>query len=189
MSNKNSAQFILRVNQLDQPLGLIEKYEAHRNGILHRAFSVFLFRRLNSSLQLLLHQRTQEKYHSGGLWTNTCCSHAKKATPLENQAKNRLKIEMGFSCKLYHAGLFYYKENVGNEMIEHEIDHVFVGLHNPRFIRPNPQEVQNYKWIDVEALQSLSQEEQKKFTAWFFQAFELALKSIKTMSTLNKSYF
>ncbi len=175
----NESRFVLRVNQLDQPLGLIEKYEAHRKGLLHRAFSVFLFRHFNSSFQLLLNQRSLKKYHSGGLWTNTCCSHAEKTTPLEQTAKNRLKMEMGFSCKLDLIGSFYYKANVGNEMIEHEIDHVFIGLHNPRFIRPNPQEVQNYKWVDVEILQRLPQKSREEFTVWFFQGLELASNFIK----------
>ena len=173
---ENLVQTVLAVDQLDKPLGLIEKHEAHRDGILHRAFSIFLFRSFGSSFQILLQQRAEGKCHSGGLWTNTCCSHAEEDIPLKITAQNRLKTEMGFSCKLCPAGSFYYKANVGNGMIEHEIDHVFVGLHNPPLIRPNSQEVQNYQWKDVELLLKLPLEERKEFTVWFFQAFELALK-------------
>ena len=175
-------QSVLAVDRLDQPLGVIEKHKAHRNGILHRAFSIFLFRSSGSSFQVLLQQRAHGKYHSGGLWTNTCCSHAEENTPLEITAQDRLKTEMGFSCKLYRAGSFYYKANVDNGMVEHEIDHVFVGLHNPKLIQPNPKEVQDYQWQDVPFLLNLPIEKRGEFTVWFFQAFDLAWKFI----TLSK---
>ncbi|PWU14536.1 MAG: isopentenyl-diphosphate delta-isomerase [Chlamydiae bacterium] len=176
--NQKETQFVLEVDCLDQPLRLVEKHEAHFNGILHRAFSIFVFRQLGTSLQLLLQQRAFGKYHSEGLWTNTCCSHAGNDS-LEKIARNRLQTEMGFSCELHPAGSFYYKADVGNGMMEHEIDHVFVGLHNPQVVQPNPEEVQDYQWRDVETLLELSSEQRKEFTVWFFQVFELALKFIK----------
>lgn len=174
------SQLILAVNRLDQSLGLIDKYEAHRRGILHRAFSIFIFRYMGSSLEVLLHQRAKDKYHSSGLWTNTCCSHALDDDSLEETAKKRLQEEMGFSSELHRVGSFYYKADVGHGMVEHEIDHVFVGLDNPEVIRPNPQEVQDWKWRSVDLLLKLPSEEQKLFTVWFFQGFELALTYFKT---------
>jgi isopentenyl-diphosphate delta-isomerase len=174
------SQLILAVDQLDQSLGLVDKYEAHRRGILHRAFSIFIFRFVDSSLQVLLHQRAKDKYHSSGLWTNTCCSHAIEEDSLEETARRRLEEEMGFSCDLHRLGSFYYKADVGHGLVEHEIDHVFVGLDNPELIRPNPQEVQDWRWISTDLLLKLPSEEKKLFTVWFFQAFELALGYFKT---------
>ena len=169
-------QFVLAVDLLNSPIGLVEKKRAHSFGILHRAFSIFLFRSSGTSLQTLLQKRANKKYHSGGLWTNTCCSHAEKEVSLRVTAQNRLEREMGFSCQLHPAGLFYYKANVNRTMIEHEIDHVFVGFDNPKVIRPHPQEVQAYQWIDVNHLLKLFKEMQKEFTPWFFEGFQLALR-------------
>lgn len=167
---------MLKVDRSDKPLGLLEKHEAHRIGDLHRAFSIFVFRCKDSIFQLLLQQRAYSKYHSGGLWTNTCCGHGEISTPIEKTARNRLKEEMGFTSDLHYAGSFHYKSQVGLEMIEHEIDHVFVAFDNPQHIYPNPEEVIEYQWIDVDFLLRSFKEKQNEFTVWFYQAFELALK-------------
>ena len=177
-ANQKRAQFVLEVDPLDHPLGLVEKQKAHRQGILHRAFSIFVFRSQGPSLQLLLQKRAAEKYHSGGLWTNTCCGHAQELISLETAAKSRLVEEMGISCELYPAGSFYYLAKLDNEMIEHEIDHVFIATANPTAIRPNPLEVQDYQWQDVALLLEMSEEAKASFTVWFFPAFEVAVKCV-----------
>jgi len=184
MNIKNIKQFVLRVDLSDHPLGLIEKFEAHSQGVLHRAFSVFIFRHHGFTLQLLLQQRALTKYHSGGLWTNTCCSHFKNPSIAKYYPAKRIKKEMGFSCSMKHAGSFYYKANLGNNMIEHEIDHVFIGFINHNLIFPDSQEVLKYQWIDIDILQKFSEERKEEFTVWFPQAFEIALKFIKKQPNL-----
>lgn len=168
--------FLLQVDHSDKPIGLVEKKNAHLKGILHRAFSVFIFREVASSPQLLLQQRALHKYHSGGLWTNTCCSHAEPDVPIEITAKNRLQTEMGFSCPLSFLESFYYKTDVGSGMTEHEIDHVFAAFHNPCNIRPNPEEANAFKWVNIKDLQETLLLKPHEFTAWFPQALHIALR-------------
>lgn len=185
MKSPHSSDLIIKVNEQDESLGLIDKYEAHVKGILHRAFSVFVFRFYGFSYQLLLQQRAFNKYHSGGLWSNTCCSHAYKNDNLESLAKIRLEEEMGFSCELYKAGVFHYQAEVGNGLIENEIDHVFVGFHNPAIIKPNPLEVQNYKWVNINELLKLQHERKEEFTIWFPQAFNKSLLFLKNTKNID----
>lgn len=169
-------KFILQVDTSDMPLGLIEKKEAHVRGVLHRAFSVFIFRKVGPSCQLLLQQRAFGKYHSGGLWTNTCCSHADPYAPVEETAEIRLQTEMGFTCPLAYLGSFYYKADVGNGMTEHEIDHVFAAFNDPIDIRPDPEEAHAFKWIDIDDLEKQLSLKPHEFTAWFPEAYQMALK-------------
>ena len=115
---------VILVDQQDREIGVAEKLEAHRKGKLHRAFSVFLF---NAKDEMLLQQRAAEKYHSGGLWTNTCCSHPRPGEPTEAAARRRLREEMGISCNLNKAFDFIYRAEFDNGLIEHELDHVFIG--------------------------------------------------------------
>jgi isopentenyl-diphosphate Delta-isomerase len=167
---------LVHVDPLDNFVGLVEKKEAHLLGLLHRAFSIFVFRKIGSSLQLLLQQRAIEKYHSGGLWTNTCCSHAEPECSLEVTAHNRLQAEMGFSCPLDLVDSVYYKVDVGNGMIEHEIDYIFAAFHNPINICINLKEVSDFRWVDVSDVKKSLTTEPEKFTAWFPIALETALK-------------
>lgn len=167
---------LIEVDHSDHPIGFIEKQEAHLKGVLHRAFSIFVFRRAGSSFEVLLQQRALHKYHSGGLWTNTCCSHTVPSVPIEETAQIRLQEEMGFSCPLTYLGSFYYKANVGEGMIEHEIDHVFASLYDPADVRINREEAHAYKWISVEELQKLLAARPSEFTAWLPGAFQLGLK-------------
>jgi isopentenyl-diphosphate delta-isomerase len=168
--------FLLQVDHSDRPVGLVEKRNAHLKGILHRAFSVFIFREAQSGIELLLQQRAFHKYHSGGLWTNTCCSHAEPDVPIETTASNRLQTEMGFSYPLSFLGSFYYKTDVGNGMTEHEIDHVFAAFYNPPYIHLNPEEANAFKWMNVEDLKKDLLVKRHEFTAWFPEAFGIALK-------------
>ena len=169
---------LVQVNALDEPIGLIEKQEAHIQGVLHRAFSIFIFRKKGPSTQLLLQKRAHAKYHSGGLWTNTCCSHAEPNVPIEETANKRLLEEMGFSCPLHSVGSFHYKAQVNTLLTEHEIDHVFMALHDPAAILPSPEEASECRWMDITDIQKRMDQEPHTLTVWFPQAFHLALKGL-----------
>lgn len=178
-------KFILEVDTSDTPVGLIEKKEAHVKGILHRAFSIFIFRKVGSSYQLLIQQRAFGKYHSGGLWTNTCCSHADPNVAVEKTAEIRLQTEMGFTCPLSYLGSFYYKADVGNGMTEHEIDHVFAAFCDPIDIHPDPEEAHSFKWIDIDLLQKLLISKPREFTAWFPEAFKISLQFLNPVQAAH----
>jgi len=164
---------VVLVNDEDNPIGVMEKMKAHRKGALHRAFSIFIF---NSKGELLLQQRASDKYHSGGKWTNTCCSHPRPGEEILDAAKRRLQEEMGMSCDLTYGFHFYYKAEFDNGLIEHEIDHVFFGLSDslPVF---NSSEVQNYQYNSLIDLEKDIQESPEKFTPWFKICFNQMLKN------------
>lgn len=117
-------EYIIAVDELDKEVGKIEKMEAHHKGVLHRAFSILVF---NSKNQLLLQKRNIKKYHSPGLWTNTCCSHPRYGEKLEEAIYRRLKEEMGFTCELKEIFSFIYKVELEKDLFENEFDHVFIG--------------------------------------------------------------
>ena len=137
---------VVLVNQKDEKIGLMEKQEAHVKGLLHRAFSIFVF---NDKGETLLQQRAKSKYHSPLLWTNTCCSHPRDHESYLEGAQRRLQEEMGFSCSLEKKFDFIYKADVGKGLIEHEYDHVFIGTYNgdPQI---NSDEVAKYKWLTIQ---------------------------------------
>ena len=130
---------VILVNEQDAPIGVMEKMEAHKTGTLHRAFSIFIF---NSQGEMLLQQRAKGKYHSGGLWTNACCSHPQPGEQVEKAAERRLMEELGFSTSLEKVFDFLYKAGLDNGLTEHEFDHVFVGEYNGA-INFNTEEVAN----------------------------------------------
>jgi isopentenyl-diphosphate delta-isomerase len=173
---QENQNLLMRVDHSDRPIGLVEKKNAHLKGILHRAFSIFIFHEVESSPQVLLQQRAFHKYHSGGLWTNTCCNHAEPDVPIKITASNRLRTELEFSYPLFFSGSFYYKTDVGNEMTEHEIDHVFVAFYNPPNIHLNPEEANAFKWVNVKDLEKDLMIKRHQFTAWFPKALDTALK-------------
>lgn len=154
---------VILVDTDDNPIGLMEKMEAHEKGLLHRAFSVFVF---NSKNELMLHRRALTKYHSGGLWTNTCCSHPRDGETSLQAAHRRLEEEMGFDCNLEKAFHFIYKAKLDNELTEHELDHVFIGDFDgtPNF---NPEEVHEYKHISIPDLLKDIETDPDKYTEWF----------------------
>ena len=158
---------VILVNESDETIGTMDKMEAHRKGKLHRAFSVFIF---NSKGEMLLQQRAMNKYHSGGLWTNACCSHPGPGEETMAAASRRLKEEMGFETNLKKIFDFVYRSEFENGLIEHEFDHIFVGEFE-RDIVMNREEVKDfcYKKLD-EIRDSLSMQPQK-YTAWFQLAF------------------
>jgi isopentenyl-diphosphate delta-isomerase len=160
---QNPIEQVILVDSNDQPIGTMEKLRAHEEGLLHRAFSVFVF---NSKGELLIHQRAAHKYHSGGLWTNTCCSHPRPGEETEIAAHRRLMEEMGMQCSLEHAFSFTYKSTFDNNLTEHEFDHVFVGTTD---VAPvcNPQEVQDYRYVHPDMLDREIADNPEHFTTWF----------------------
>ena len=139
---------VVLVDENDNQIGVGEKLEVHRNGLLHRAFSIFVF---NEKRELLLQQRAREKYHSGGLWANTCCSHPFPDEDLNRAAHRRLKEEMGFDCELREVGSFIYRAELEGGLVENELDNVFVGQFEGE-PDVNPLEVAEYKWISMKDL-------------------------------------
>ena len=167
-------EYVILVDVNDQEIGKMEKQEAHEKGLLHRAFSVFVF---NEKKELLLQQRALTKYHSAGLWTNTCCSHPRVGETIEQAAHRRLMEEMGFDCELTTKSSFIYKASFENGLTEHEFDHILVGVFNGE-INFNPTEVKNFKWITLDELASDLRQNNQNYTAWFKIIFENFQKSL-----------
>ena len=142
------ANNLILVDEQDNITGYGEKMEVHREGRLHRAFSIFV---VNNAGQLMLQRRALEKYHSGGLWANTCCSHPLKGEEPTETVHNRLQEEMGFDCALKPMFTFIYKAEFDNGLTEYELDQVYLGRYEGK-PNPNPSEVCEWKWMDIEAL-------------------------------------
>ena len=160
-------EHVVLVDHQDKELGTCEKLKAHKEGLLHRAFSVFIF---NSEGKMLIHKRAQGKYHSEGLWTNACCSHPRQNESLQDAVKRRLPEEMGISCDVKEAFSLLYHANVSKNLIEHEFDHVFIGTYDNDEIEPNPEEVAEYRWIAIGDLLEEMSANPKSFTEWFHLA-------------------
>ena len=157
---------LIAVDAHDRQTGRVEKMTAHRHGILHRAFSIFVF---DQADRLLLQRRARGKYHSGGLWSNTCCSHPRAGQPLLDAAHRRLQEEMGFDCPLEPLFGFVYRATLDGGLVEHEYDHVIAG----RFQgtpAPDAREVDDWKWERVPAIRSRLSQHPDAFTAWFERA-------------------
>ncbi|MCK5123344.1 MAG: isopentenyl-diphosphate Delta-isomerase [Candidatus Pacebacteria bacterium] len=159
---------IILVDKNDQEIGAGEKMKVHQDGKLHRCFSIFVF---NSNNEMLLQKRAKAKYHCGGLWTNTCCSHPRKGELLEKEIHKRLQEEMGFDCELKEIGGFIYKAKFDNGLTEHEYDHVFTGKFDGQ-PKLNPEEADDYKWIGLEELKKEIKKNPEDFTVWFKIALE-----------------
>lgn len=155
-------QFVVLVDKNNRKIGIEEKIKAHRNGRLHRAFSIFVF---NSEGELLLQQRVESKYHSGGLWSNTVCSHPRPGESYLHAARRRLREEMGFDCELKKLFCFTYKVNFGNGLIENEYDGVFIGKFDGE-PKPNPKEVMDYKWVKIKDLKEDVTKNSEKYSVW-----------------------
>lgn len=154
---------VILVNEEDQPIGQMEKMEAHQKGLLHRAFSVLIF---NSSEQVLLQKRASSKYHSGGLWTNTCCSHPRPGESVLDAANRRLMEEMGMTADLTERFHFIYKTDLDNDLVEHELDHVLVGQSDD-LPKLNSDEAEDFKYIDLETLKEELKSSPENYTVWF----------------------
>ncbi len=154
---------VILVNERDEKIGLMPKLEAHQKGILHRAFSVFI---INDNNELMLQQRAMNKYHSPGLWTNTCCSHQRDGETSVEAGKRRLEEEMGFNTPLKETGSIIYKAPFDNGLTEHELDHILIGNFNgiPEI---NQAEVSSWKWMTLEQIQKDIRINPDDYTAWF----------------------
>lgn len=167
---------VILVDENDQVIGEAEKLLAHQKGQLHRAFSVLLYRRKNKEIEVLLQKRHVDKYHTGGLWTNTCCSHPQPGEDTAFSAKSRLKEETGLEADLAYLGHFRYCARFANELIEHELDHVFIGEGQdlPQFF--DPQEISEMKWISCSTLEKSLETDPHLYTPWLGKVLMLAQK-------------
>jgi len=159
---------VILVDENDNQIGLMPKMEAHEKAVLHRAFSVFIF---NDKNELMLQQRALHKYHSPGLWTNTCCSHQRDGESNIEAGKRRLNEEMGFVTDLRETTSFVYKAPFDNGLTEHELDHVMIGNYNEEPII-NKDEVASWKWMPLEDVKVDIALRPEKYTAWFKIIFE-----------------
>jgi len=169
---------VILVDEHDVPTGTMEKMEVHQKALLHRAFSVFIF---NEKGEMLLHKRADKKYHSGGLWTNACCSHPKPGEDTAIAASIRLQEEMGFNTPLTKAFDFVYKAPFDNGLTEHEFDHVFIGTYEGDIV-PNPEEVSDYCFKTIEEIRNSIQSHPQKYTEWFKIAFPKMEAYLETVS-------
>lgn len=156
---------VILVDTNDQVTGYEEKLKAHQEGLLHRAFSVFVF---NDKGELLLQQRALSKYHSAGLWTNTCCSHPRPGENTTDAAIRRIQEEMGFACELQPLFSFIYRVSFDNGLSEHELDHVLAGTYNGSPL-PDEAEVMAWKWVNTNALTKDMHAHPENYTYWFCQ--------------------
>ena len=172
---------VILVDVDDCEIGLMEKMEAHKQAVLHRAFSVFLF---NTQGKMLLQQRALTKYHSAGLWTNTCCSHPRPGETLENAVSRRLMEEMGITAKVSKAFDFIYQAALPDHLNEHEFDHVFIGNFDDE-VHPNHLEVANFVYQSMEEIAANLQSHPENYTVWFKIAFPKVVEWYQSNSSLS----
>nr|MDO8081962.1 isopentenyl-diphosphate Delta-isomerase [Candidatus Freyarchaeota archaeon] len=156
-------EMVILVDETDKEIGTEEKMKTHKEGKLHRAFSIFIF---NSKGEMLLQKRAKSKYHSGGLWSNTCCSHPRPGEDVEQAAHRRLIEEMGFDCDLHESFDFVYRANLDHDLTEYEFDHVFIGKYDGE-IKLNPEEAEDFKWVSMDAIKENVKKHPEKYTVWF----------------------
>ena len=173
-------EYVVLVNQEDRPLGTLEKMEAHERGVLHRAFSVFVFNKLG---ELMLQKRAEDKYHSPGLWTNTVCSHPRLNEAVILAAHRRLLEEMGFDCELKKVFSFIYKADVGDGLTEHEFDHVFFGTSDD-LPNPNPEEVGEWKYMPLDEVIADVSKHPEEYTVWFKIALKQVTKHVESQDEM-----
>jgi isopentenyl-diphosphate delta-isomerase len=159
---------VILVNEKDEPIGLMNKMEAHEKAVLHRAFSVFV---LNDKNEVMLQQRAHHKYHSPLLWTNTCCSHQRAGETNIEAGKRRLYEEMGFNAELKELFHFIYKAPFDNGLTEHELDYVMIGYSN-EVPSINPEEVESWKWMKIEDIKEDMIQNPALYTIWFKIIFD-----------------
>lgn len=166
---------IVLVNIDDKIVGAAEKAEVHKKGLLHRAFSIFI---INNKFEMLIQKRNVNKYHSGGLWTNSCCSHQRTNEELEEAVHRRLQEELGFDCELHEQFDFVYRTVFSDALIEYELDHVYIGNYGGE-IKLNEDEASDIMWISMEDLKDKLEKEPQMFTACFFIAAPRVIRGLK----------
>ena len=167
---------VVVVNEHDLAIGVADKTRAHLLGVLHRAFSIFV---TNSAGQLLLQRRALAKYHSRGLWSNTCCGHPRPGESINQASRRRLREEMGFDADLESVFQFRYRADLEEGLIENEYDHVLVGLFDG-VPEPNPAEVAEYRWVDPTTLSLELEAHPENYTYWFRISLTVFLNSRTT---------
>ncbi|MDQ3193257.1 MAG: isopentenyl-diphosphate Delta-isomerase [Bacteroidota bacterium] len=175
-------EYLILVDENDRQLGKQEKLLVHQLGLLHRAFSVFVF---NTKGELLLQQRADEKYHSPGIWTNTCCSHPNDGEELKDAVNRRLIQEMGMSCKTQFAFSFIYKVKFENGLTENEYDHVFFGVTDD-LPKPEKQEVKDWKYISLTSLETEINQNPENYSEWMKICLPELRKHIEKNKNMNK---
>ena len=169
---------LILVDIFDRPVGSAGKAEAHRRGLLHRAFSVFLV----SGNTMLIQQRALHKYHSGGLWSNACCSHPRVGESLTDAVYRRLQEELGLQTPCHEVGEFVYRHEFSQELFEYEYDHIFVGEYSGE-VKLNPEEAMAMRWIGLNELADDLRKKPQKYSVWFLTAAPMVLTTLK-----NKNY-
>lgn len=170
---------VVLVDEKDQEIGTLEKLKAHQEGKRHRAFSIFIF---NTSGDMLLQKRADDKYHSGGLWSNACCSHQRPGEISITAANRRLQEEMGLQCKLAHIFTFEYKVTFDNGLTEHELDHVFIGVSNEKPL-VNLSEASAFRYVDEKTLRADLHAHPDHYTEWFKLIVDKVWKHHKALNT------
>ena len=181
--SQNHEELIVLVDEHDNEVGVMEKMEVHRRALLHRAFSVFIF---NSQGEMMLQRRALGKYHSGGLWTNTCCSHPYSTETIIDAAQRRLFQEMGFKTEVKPIFHFIYKAALDNELTEYEFDHVLLGYYDG-LVEINQLEVGDYCFRTIEDLSNDFKNHPQKYTAWFHIAFPMLLDFLAKENRLSNA--
>lgn len=171
-----ATEHVILVDKNDQEIGTAEKLKAHVDGLCHRAFSIFIIHK-DADIQILLQQRALQKYHSPGLWTNTCCSHPRPGEDILTAGQRRLREEMGIETVLKWVGCFHYIAHFDNGLIENEVDHVLIGNVADKTFQVNPKEVHDYRWISLPELKKELALLPEKFTPWLKQALVIAERS------------
>lgn len=161
-------EMLILVDDNDNPIGTGEKLDVHRRGVLHRCFSIFVF---DTTGRVMLQKRAASKYHSGGLWTNTCCGHPRAGEQVGPAAHRRLLEEMGFDCELQEVFTFIYRAELDQGLTEHEFDHVFVGTYESKLC-PDPAEADGYDWETVPRILEDMSARPERYTVWSIIAFE-----------------
>ena len=169
---------VILVDKNNNEIGTEEKLKAHQLGLLHRAFSIFVLRK-NPDLELLMQKRTSGKYHSGGLWTNSCCGHPMPSESLMEAANRRLNEEIGLTLPLKEIGIFTYKADVGRNLTEHELDHVLIGYWEGQSIIPNPEEVEILQWRKINEVLITMNKKPSLFTIWVKEALKMVVNFTK----------
>ena len=172
---RSDTEEVVLVTEHDEPIGSMPKMQAHHLAALHRAFSVFLF---DAEGRLLMQKRAAGKYHSAGLWTNTCCSHPRPNEKVVDAARRRTMEEMGIDVPLHHRFSFVYKASFANGLHEHEFDHVFFGQWSGP-VKPDPLEVQEWKYASLEEIGSDLKAHPERYTAWLKACWSRVLAAVR----------
>ncbi|MAF31101.1 MAG: isopentenyl-diphosphate delta-isomerase [Magnetococcales bacterium] len=177
---------VLLVDQNDQPIGEEEKLAAHQKGLLHRAFSIVVYRQGHQGVEVLLQKRASEKYHCAGQWSNTCCSHPQANQPMESCLTSRLKFEMGITGQQFHfAEKFIYKQPCKGGLTEHEVDHVYLAPFQPSAINPNPNEVEDYTWQPLTKLLDDIPQNPQNYTPWLLDVMKITFNHLQKNNQLK----